>query len=123
MVGPEAFVIGLALSRRQMVGGHDSDRNREMAMGHYVGMDVGLGSSSLCIVDERGRMCLGRVASEIDEIAAAVRGFAEHVDGVALEPDPIRPMLVAASALAATPTTERSVTRPRRNDAKAQTGA
>ena len=55
-------------------------------MGHYVGMDVGLRSSSLCIIDEQGKVCLEcEVASEIVEIAAAIRGFAEHVDGVALE--------------------------------------
>jgi transposase len=55
-------------------------------MGHYVGMDVGLRSSSLCIIDEQGKVCLEcEVASAIVEIAAAIRGFAEHVDGVALE--------------------------------------
>ena len=43
-------------------------------MGHYV--DVGLRSSSLCIIDEQGKVCLEReVASEVDEIADAIRGF------------------------------------------------
>ena len=55
-------------------------------MGHYVGVDVGLRSSSLCIVNEQGQVCLERaVASEIDGIAAAIRGFAAAVDGVGLE--------------------------------------
>jgi predicted NBD/HSP70 family sugar kinase len=45
-------------------------------MGHYVGVDVGLRSLSLCIVDEQGKMCLEReVASGIDEIADATRLF------------------------------------------------
>ena len=65
-------------------------------MGHYVGVDVGLRSSSLCIIDERGKVRLEReVASEIDEIAAAIRGFAAHVDGVALETGNLTPWLTA----------------------------
>jgi transposase len=56
-------------------------------MGYFVGVDVGLRSSSLCIIDEQGQVCVERgVASEIDEIADAIRGFAEHVDGVELKP-------------------------------------
>ena len=65
-------------------------------MGHYVGVDVGLRSSSLCIVDEQGKVRLEReVASEIDEIAAAIRGFAAPVDGVALETGNLTPWLTA----------------------------
>lgn len=65
-------------------------------MGHYVGVDVGLRSSSLCIVDEQGKVCLEReVASEIDEIADAIRGFSGHVDGVALETGNLTPWLTA----------------------------
>jgi transposase len=57
-----------------------------MKMAHYVGVDVGLRSSSLCIVDEAGAACLERtVASEIEEIAASIRNFADQVEGVALE--------------------------------------
>lgn len=42
-------------------------------MGHYVGVDVGLRSSSLCIIGEQGKVCLEReVASEIDEIVDAI---------------------------------------------------
>lgn len=65
-------------------------------MGHYVGVDVGLRSSSLCIIDEQGKVCLEReVASEIEAIAAAIGGFAEHVDGVALETGNLTPWLTA----------------------------
>ena len=61
-------------------------------MGHCVGVDICLRSSSLCIIDEQGKVCLKReVASEIDEIAAAIRGFAGHVDGVALETGNLTP--------------------------------
>lgn len=65
-------------------------------MGHYVGVDVGLRSSSLCIIDEQGNLCVEReVASEIDEIADAIRGFSEHVDGVGLETGNLTPWLTA----------------------------
>ena len=41
-------------------------------------------------------MCLEReVASEIDEIADVIRGFAVHVDGVALETGNLTPWLTA----------------------------
>ena len=65
-------------------------------MGYYVGVDVGLRSSSLCIVDEQGAVCLERtVASEIEEIASLVRGFAERVEGLALETGSLTPWLAA----------------------------
>jgi hypothetical protein len=55
-------------------------------MAYYVGIDVGLRRSSLCIVDELGAVCLERiVASEIEEIVDAVRDFTECVEGLALE--------------------------------------
>ena len=59
---------------------------RAIEMTYYVGLDVGLRSSSLCIVDDLGGVCLERtVASEIEEIALSVRGFSDQVEGVALE--------------------------------------
>ena len=65
-------------------------------MGHYVGVDVGLRSSSLCIIDEQGKVCLERtIASEIDEIADVIRGFAAPVDGVGLETGNLTPWLTA----------------------------
>jgi transposase len=67
-----------------------------MKMAYYVGVDVGLRSSSLCIVDELGGVCLERtVASEIEEIAGVVRGFAAQVEGVALETGNLAPWLAA----------------------------
>jgi transposase len=57
-----------------------------MTMAHYVGVDVGLRSSSLCIIDEMGTVCLERtVASEVEEIALSIRSFADQIEGVALE--------------------------------------
>jgi transposase len=63
--------------------------SREVRMAYYVGVDVGLRSSSLCIIDELGGVCLERaVASEIEEIALVIRGFADQVEGVALDRQP-----------------------------------
>ena len=40
----------------------------------YVGLDVGLRSTSLCIVDSAGAVQLeSSVASEVDDIARAIR--------------------------------------------------
>jgi hypothetical protein len=65
-------------------------------MAYYVGVDVGLRRSSLCIVDELGVVCLERiVASEIEEIADAVRDFTECVEGLALETGNLAPWLAA----------------------------
>ena len=54
-------------------------------MAHYVGVDVGLRSSSVCIVDEAGTVCLERIASEVEAIALGIRSLADPVEGVALE--------------------------------------
>lgn len=65
-------------------------------MAYYVGVDAGLRSSSLCIVDELGAVCLERtVASEIEEIAGLVWGFEERVEGLALETGNLAPWLAA----------------------------
>lgn len=65
-------------------------------MAYYVGVDVGLRSSCLCIIDGSGNACLEReVASEIDEIAAVVRGFSTQVDGIGLETGNLTPWLTA----------------------------
>ena len=48
-----------------------------------MGLDVGLRSSSLCIVDDLGRVCLERtVASAIEEIALSVCSFSDRVEGL-----------------------------------------
>jgi hypothetical protein len=49
---------------------------REIEMTYYVGMDVGLRSSSLCIVDDLGRVCLERtVASSLRRSPSASAAF------------------------------------------------
>ena len=73
-------------------------------MTYYVGVDVGLRSSSLCIVDELGDVCLERtVASEIEAIADVVRGFTAWVEGVALETGNLAPWLAAGLRAVSSP--------------------
>jgi transposase len=68
--------------------------SRERKMAYYVGVDVGLRASSLCIVDELGAVCLERTApSEVEEIASVIRGFTERVEGLALETGNLAPWL------------------------------
>jgi hypothetical protein len=67
---------------------------REIEMSYYVGLNVDVRSSSLCIVDDLGRVCLERtVASEIEEITLSVRSFSDRVAGVALETGNLAPWL------------------------------
>lgn len=57
-----------------------------MKMAPYMGVNVGLRSSSQCLIDEAGTVCLEcTIASEIEEIAVSIRSFADQVEDVALE--------------------------------------
>lgn len=55
-------------------------------MAHYVGLDVGLRTTALCIVDASGAVRLERsIPSEVDEIARCLAGFEGAIEAVALE--------------------------------------
>jgi predicted NBD/HSP70 family sugar kinase len=55
-------------------------------MAHYVGLDVGLRTTALCIVDASGAVRLERsVPSEVDDIAGCRAGFGGAIEAVALE--------------------------------------
>jgi len=65
-------------------------------MGYYVGLDVGLRSSSVCIIDDQGAVRLERnFPSEIEEIAACVRHVGGEIEGIALETGNLTPWLAA----------------------------
>jgi len=65
-------------------------------MTYYVGLDVGLRSSSVCIIDDQGAIRLLRdVPSEIEPIAACVRSVDGEVAGLALETGNLTPWLAA----------------------------
>lgn len=55
-------------------------------MPHFAGLDVGLHKTALCIVDESGTVLLERsLASEIDDVVAALRAFGKEIGSVGLE--------------------------------------
>ena len=55
-------------------------------MEHYVGLDVSLKLTSICIVDEKGKIVReGTVASDPEAIAAFVKLHAPHVARIGLE--------------------------------------
>ena len=55
-------------------------------MEHYVGLDVSLKLTAICIVNERGKIvCEGAVASNPEAIAAFVKSHAPHVARIGLE--------------------------------------
>ena len=65
-------------------------------MTYYVGLDVGLKSSSICIIDDRGAVRLEHDApSEIEEIAACIHSVAGEIEAVALETGNLTPWLTA----------------------------
>jgi transposase len=63
----------------------------------YVGLDVGLRSTSLCIIDGEGAVRLERsVTSEVEDIARAIRGRGDAIEAVALETGNLTPWLATA---------------------------
>ena len=55
-------------------------------MEHYVGLDVSLKLTAICIVDRTGKIeCEGGVASDPETIAAFIKSHAPHVTRVGLE--------------------------------------
>jgi transposase len=72
-----------------------------MVMEHYVGIDVSLELSSLCVVDATGRMIReAKVRSEPEALAAFLLGLGVPVTRVGLEAGPLSQWLHAGLAAA-----------------------
>jgi len=55
-------------------------------LAYYTGIDVSLRSVSICVVDDKGEVCLeARVAAEIDAIVDRLRRFSSDVKSVGFE--------------------------------------
>src|SRR5262249_15399789 len=65
---------------------HGALQSWRAAMEHYVGLDVSLKLTAICIVDQTGRIEReGVVASNPEAIAAFIKSHAPHVTRIGLE--------------------------------------
>jgi hypothetical protein len=61
-------------------------RRRAAIEQHYVGLDVGLGETSLCIVDSEGKTVLEvKVSTEPAAIRSALEGYADRLSRIGVE--------------------------------------
>jgi transposase len=59
-------------------------------MKHYAGLDVSVKETSVCIIDERGKICReAKVVSHPDDLAAVLNDPAWHLERIGLEAGPL----------------------------------
>src|SRR5215471_16036691 len=74
-----------------------SKHHRGTTMNHYVGIDVSLEASSVCVVDGNGNIvCEGKVASEPDALIAWLKKLKLQLTRIGLEAGPLSQWLYAA---------------------------
>src|SRR6266571_6175551 len=77
---------GNQLSRNRRGPPHGALQSWRTAMEHYVGLDVSLKLTAICIVDRTGKIKReGVVASDPEAIAEFIKSHAPHVARVGLE--------------------------------------
>ena len=60
------------------------------SMKHYAGLDVSVKETSVCIVDETGKICREiKVASHLDDLLQILKDPAWHLERVGLEAGPL----------------------------------
>ena len=63
-------------------------------MNYYVGLDVSLEQTAVCVLDEEGRIIMERsVASHADDIGDSLAGLAGTIKRVGFEAGPLAPWL------------------------------
>ena len=66
-------------------------------MNHYVGIDVSLEASSVCVVDGTGKIvCEGKIMSEPDALITWLKGRKLELTRIGLEAGPLSQWLYAA---------------------------
>jgi transposase len=66
-------------------------------MNHYVGIDVSLEASSMCVVEDNGKIvCEGKIASEPDLLITWLKGLKQELTRIGLEAGPLSQWLYAA---------------------------
>ena len=70
-------------------------------MNHYVGIDVSLEASSVCVVDGTGKIvCEGKIMSEPDALITWLKGRKLELTRIGLEAGPLSQWLYAAMSQA-----------------------
>ena len=73
-------------------------------MKHYVGLDVSVKETSVCIVDETGKICREiKVASHPDDLVLILKHPTWHLERVGLEAGPLSQWLFEGLAKAGLP--------------------
>jgi transposase len=73
-------------------------------MKHYVGLDVSVKETSVCIVDETGKICREiKVASHPDDLVQILKHPTWHLERVGLEAGPLSQWLFEGLAKAGVP--------------------
>ncbi|ERP91232.1 hypothetical protein Q669_32040 [Labrenzia sp. C1B10] len=74
-------------------------------MKHYAGLDVSIKETSVCIVDESGKICHEmKVVSHPDDLSAALTGAGLRLERIGLEAGPLSQWLFEGLAKAGLPT-------------------
>src|SRR5690606_22259768 len=75
--------------KRGLLGSH-KHQERKRSVKHYAGLDVSVKETSVCIVDETGRVCREmRVASHPEDLARALQDSAWRFARIGLEAGPM----------------------------------
>src|SRR5690554_6869365 len=94
----------LADSRKWSVSSSHEHRKRKRIMKYYAGLDVSVKESSVCIVDETGKIIREtKVVSHPDDLSAVLKGSCLRLERVGLEAGPLSQWLFEGLARAGLP--------------------
>lgn len=89
--------------KRGLLGSH-KHQERKRSVKHYAGLDVSVKETSVCIVDETGRVCREmKVASHPEDLARALQDSAWRFARIGLEAGPMSQWLFSGLAEAGFP--------------------